>query len=57
MLLARLPKTGFNHTMQGERLILIETWLNNSAISLDGLTNFRADRIHVLSGKSRGVGS
>ncbi|XP_053702104.1 uncharacterized protein LOC128747907 [Synchiropus splendidus] len=41
-------------------LILTETWLNSSvpdtAISLEGLTAFRADRNNVLTGKTRGGG-
>ncbi|KAL0149199.1 hypothetical protein M9458_055433 [Cirrhinus mrigala] len=40
--------------------IFIETWLQeniaNSAIQLDGLTSFRADRDTSLSGKTRGGG-
>ena len=41
-------------------LIFTETWLNDSvteyAISMEGLTTFRADRSVALSGKTRGGG-
>lgn len=41
-------------------LVFTETWLNedvpDSAIAMEGLTSFRADRSSALSGKSRGGG-
>lgn len=53
----RLDLTTQRKVRDCNAIILTETWLNNSvsdnAIQLDGLTTFRVDRSHALSGKSR----